>query len=67
MSPFISIKEATKNLFGIFSSLASFLVEEKFNNLEHIQKSNCPCFILHGAKDSLIPSSHSYELLKKCK
>jgi fermentation-respiration switch protein FrsA (DUF1100 family) len=31
-----------------------------------MQKLNCPLFLLHGKKDSLIPCTHSEELFDNC-
>jgi hypothetical protein len=47
MSPYISIKEAAKSLLG-WASFLTFIVHEKFRNIDSIKKAKCPVFILHG-------------------
>ena len=64
MSPYISIKEAVKDVAGKW---ATYLIAERFRNIDEIAKTKCPCFFIHGKKDKLIPSSHSVELYGKCK
>ena len=39
-----------------------FLVAERFNNLEMIQKTTCPTFILHGTVDEVIAVHHGRTL-----
>jgi len=36
---------------------------EKFPNVKRIDKINCPLLLIHGTEDSMIPFSHSEELL----
>ena len=60
VSPFCSVKELVKEYAGSFGQL---FVKEKYNNIEIIGDIHCPVFILHGKKDTLIPSEHSMELL----
>ena len=64
MSPYISIKEAVKDIVGKW---ATYLIAERFRNIDEIAKTKCPCFFIHGENDRLIPSSHSIELYGKCK
>jgi hypothetical protein len=61
MSPYTSIKDAAKSLFG-WAGFMSFVVFERFRNIDYISKAKCPCFFLHGIQDTLIPFSHSVEL-----
>lgn len=61
MSPYTSIKEAARQLLGWVSFL-SFIVEEKFRNIDTIKNAKCPVFFLHGKVDTLIPFSHSQKL-----
>lgn len=58
MSPFMSIKDAAKDLFG-WGGFISFAVYERFRNIDYIAQAKCPCFFLHGMKDTLIPFDHS--------
>ena len=32
--------------------------------MENLPKMNCPLFILHGAKDELVPPTHSQEIFR---
>lgn len=64
LSAYTSIKEVAGARFG---SLAKLMVAERFRNVDEIEKVTSPCFFLHGSKDTLIPSSHTHELFKKCK
>lgn len=47
MSPFTSIKEASKSLLS-WASFLSIIVYEKFRNIDSIKKAKCPVFFLHG-------------------
>ena len=58
LSPFMSIKDATKDLFKL-GGMVSKVVQERFRNIVHITNARCPCFIMHGMKDTLIPYEHS--------
>lgn len=35
-----------------------------FNNITRVEYINCPCFLIHGTEDTVIPISHSKALLK---
>lgn len=65
MSPYMSIKDATKSLLG-WASFLSVVVYERFKNVEAVASAQCPVFFLHGQKDTLIPYSHSVELNRVC-
>lgn len=65
MSGFMSIKDAAKYLFG-WGSFMSWMVIERFRNIDYIAQAKCPCFIMHGIKDNLIPYQHAIELNKVC-
>ena len=47
MSPYMSIKDAARSLFG-WASFLSVIVYERFRNIDLISKAKCPCFFLHG-------------------
>jgi fermentation-respiration switch protein FrsA (DUF1100 family) len=66
MSAFTSIKDTAKSVLG-FLSFLSGAVEEIFDNLTAISDVECPVFLMHGAKDTLIPPEHSKRLMKACK
>ena len=59
ISPYTSLKAATRTLLG---SLASLLVRERFDNLTAIEKVRCPTLIIHGQADTLIPDTHAIDL-----
>eukprot|EP00347_Sterkiella_histriomuscorum_P012039 403370124 len=63
MSPFKSIRDI---VLGQAGKLASQLINDRFRNIDLIDKVTCPTFIVHGQRDTLISCSHSHELLKKC-
>ena len=63
MSAYTSIKGAVASLVG---RMASWLVEERFRNVDRIKKVRCPIFIVHGEADRLIPPSHAQELYDAC-
>ena len=65
MSPYMSIKDATKSLLG-WASFLSVVVYERFKNVDAVANAQCPVFFLHGQKDTLIPYSHSVELNRVC-
>jgi abhydrolase domain-containing protein 17 len=65
MSAFTSIKEAAKDILG-WASFVSFIVEEKFRNIDHIRNVKCPVFIMHGLLDELIPYQHAETLAAAC-
>ena len=50
----------------MFGRWSSFLVRERFNNLEAIKQVRCPTFLLHGKKDSIVPWTHGDELCQSC-
>jgi hypothetical protein len=66
MSPYTSIKDVAKSLFGKLSFLVTPLVYERFRNIDAIQESKCPVFFLHGKKDKLIPHQHTLDLQANC-
>jgi fermentation-respiration switch protein FrsA (DUF1100 family) len=61
MSPYISIKQVAKN---VVSGWLSWMVSDHFNNEECMKTIKCPVLIIHGEKDTLIPSSHSHQLFE---
>ena len=69
LSPLKSIKEAIKTMFPKLNigSVIQSLVKERFNNMENISKVTSPILFIHGKMDTLIPPSHSLDLINKCK
>lgn len=66
MSPYTSIKDVSRSLFGRMSFMITPLVYERFRNIDAIKNARCPVFFLHGLKDKLIPHSHTLELNNHC-
>ena len=66
MSPYTSIKDISKSLFGKLSFLVTPLVYERFRNIDAIKGARCPVFFLHGMKDKLIPHTQTLELNNHC-
>ena len=69
LSPLKSIKEAIKTMFPKLKlgEVIQSLVKERFNNMENISKVTSPILFIHGKMDTLIPPSHSLDLINKCK
>jgi len=63
MTAYLSIREVVRSLAG---TLASYLVHERFRNIDNIKDVRCPTFLIHGQRDTLIPSSHSQDLHSAC-
>lgn len=63
ISPFTSLKCVAKYNFG---SIASSLVNQRFDNESKIIDVQCPCLFIHGKEDSLIPFEHSKTLYNLC-
>mmetsp|Transcript_19514 Transcript_19514/g.43161 ORF Transcript_19514/g.43161 Transcript_19514/m.43161 type:complete len:86 (+) Transcript_19514:401-658(+) len=51
ISPFTCIADIAKNIVGALS----ILVKDSFNSLERCHMITCPCLIMHGIFDELIP------------
>jgi len=63
MTAYISIREVVASLAG---RMASYMVKERFKNIESIQDVKCPTFLIHGLRDTLIPPTHSQDLHQAC-
>jgi fermentation-respiration switch protein FrsA (DUF1100 family) len=63
MSPFTSIRDIVKESAG---KVLSFIISDRFRNVDIISSVKCPTFIVHGQKDTLISFKHSQELHFKC-
>lgn len=63
MSSFKSIRSIAQDQAG---KILKYLIQDRFNNIEKIEKVKCPTFLVHGMKDNLIPFTHSKELHDKC-
>ena len=64
ISPFTSLRDVVKSMVW---SIFSYVIKERFKNIERMEKVNCPTLFIHGKKDNLIPYKHALELIKKCK
>lgn len=49
-----------------WASFITVIMQERFRNIDLIQKARCPVFFLHGQRDTLIPHQHSIELNRLC-
>ena len=56
MTAYVSIREVVASLAG---RMASYMVKERFLNIESIKDVRCPTFLIHGLRDTLIPPTHS--------
>ena len=63
MSAYTSVKAVAGDVVGWLS----FLVSQRFNNLDMVKKATCPTFILHGKQDEVIPFHHGKTLSKESK
>jgi fermentation-respiration switch protein FrsA (DUF1100 family) len=51
MSPYTSIRNVAATKVGFLS----YFLSDQFNNLDRMHLVECPTFIVHGEKDTLIP------------
>merc|ERR1712228_404290 len=59
--PFASISQVVADKIGSF---ASYLLSDRFQNIEAVKKVHGPLLIIHGKDDSIIPYQHSIEIHK---
>ena len=64
-APFISIPAIAKKRYKIYPT--KYLVKDKFDNLNKIDKINSPLLIISGKKDEIVPHGHSDILFKRAK
>ncbi|ETO23121.1 hypothetical protein RFI_14064 [Reticulomyxa filosa] len=64
VSPFSSIAKIVADKVGTW---ASYLLSDRFDNLERIKRIHGPLLLIHGSDDSLIPCQHSQILHKQAK
>jgi pimeloyl-ACP methyl ester carboxylesterase len=60
-SPFTSIRDIASGYIG---AAASYLLADTWNNRENLAEVDCPVLVLHGDKDTVIPFSHSQNLIE---
>ena len=63
MSPFKSLREVAKDRVG---KILSYLLADRYRNIDLIEHTKCPVLIIHGIADTLIDVSHSYSLKAHC-
>lgn len=66
ITPFLSVRELVKDNIGVLA----YLVEERFPSKDRIHLVRSPLLIVHGQKDTLIPTRHGtrlYELARSRK
>lgn len=56
MSAYTSIRGVAD---GLVSVALSWLVKERFRNIDAIKKIDCPVLLIHGQADKLISFKHS--------
>lgn len=59
MSPFKSLRDIAKDRVG---KLLSYLLADRYRNIDLITQVKCPILIIHGKSDTLIDVSHSIAL-----
>jgi len=64
-APFTSVSDIAQQRYRIFPT--KFLVKDKFNNLEKINKLKSPLLIISGKKDEVVPHIHSKILFEQAK
>ena len=64
-APFTSVADIAQQRYRIFPT--KFLVKDKFNNLEKINKLKSPLLIISGKKDEIVPHIHSQILFQEAK
>lgn len=47
---------------SISSSLVSYMIRDRLDNEEAIKHVSCPCLLIHGIRDTLVPFWHSKRL-----
>ena len=63
MSPFKSLREIARDHVG---KILSYLLAERYRNMDLIEHSKCPVLIIHGMHDTIIDVSHSLTLKSHC-
>ena len=58
--------DATPQPPSLASSVLGYLVRERLESKEAIKHIKCPCFIIHGLRDTLVPYTHAKQLHELC-
>ncbi|EGR31280.1 hypothetical protein IMG5_114380, partial [Ichthyophthirius multifiliis] len=64
MCPYTCIGDVVRDIIGPFGK---FLVQDRFRNIDFIQKVSCDILFIHGKDDKLINFKHSIQLMQSCK
>lgn len=62
ISPFLSVREACRDHLG---PVASF-IDERFPNQDRMPYVRAPCLVVHGSRDTTIPTRHGEQLYQIC-
>lgn len=62
ISPYTSIKSVARTKVGFLSAMLA----QQFDNLSKMHRVTCPTFIVHGAKDVMIPVDQAQDLSERC-
>jgi len=63
ISPFKSLREVARDHVG---KLLSYILAERYRNVDLIREVYCPILIIHGLNDKMINIDHSYTLKQNC-
>ena len=63
MSPFKSLREVARDHVG---KILSYLLAERYRNVDLIKEAKCPVLIIHGKADTTIGVSHATALKEAC-
>jgi len=62
VSPFLSVREACRDHLGPVASL----IDERFPNQDRMPYVRAPCLVVHGLRDTTIPTRHGERLYQIC-
>jgi hypothetical protein len=60
ISPIKSVNSIARNICG---TIADYILEERFDNMERAKNIRCPTFVLHGLNDKMVPFTDSVDLI----
>jgi len=63
VSPMLSVREVCKDALGPLS----YVVDERFPNMDRVPLIRSPFLVVHGQKDGMIPVRHGVELYGLCR
>jgi len=62
-APFESISDVVSS----YLKVASYLISNRFNNIDKIKDISCPLCIIHSEKDEIIPIQQGYNIFKRAR